>query len=221
MDYFDMDVSAPTVSAFIQQRSKINYQAFETLFHAFTNVIDEQQLFKGYRLLAADGSDIHVPTNKQETDSFYQNSKGHKPFNLLHLNVLYDIKRNIYTDAIVQPIKNHNEHKAFVAMVDRSDLSIPTIYIADRGYESYNNIAHVIEKGQKFLIRVKDVDKHGIVSKLPLPNSDEFDVPVSIELTRSQTKDTKNSTMKFLSHTSPFDFLPKTSAKKFTYIHII
>ena len=35
MDYFDMDVSMPTVSAFVQQRDKINYCAFEKLFHSF------------------------------------------------------------------------------------------------------------------------------------------------------------------------------------------
>lgn len=213
MDYFDMNISMPTVSAFVQQRDKINYYAFENLFHGFTNAVDEQNLFKGFRLLAVDGSDLHVPSNKKETESFYQNSKGYKPFNLLHLNVLYDLKRNIYTDAIVQPIKYRNEHKAFVTMIDRDDLSIPTIYIADRGYESYNNIAHVMEKGQKFLIRVKDLNRFGIVSKLPLPDTDEFDTSVSVDLTRSQTKDTKNSNSKFISHTSPFDFLPKTSRK--------
>ena len=213
MDYFNMNISIPTVSAFIQQRDKINYCTFEKLFHSFTNAIDEQNLYKGFRLLAVDGSDLHVPSNRKETESFYQNSKGYKPFNLLHLNVLYDLRRNIYTDAIVQPIKYRNEHKAFVTMIDRDDLSIPTIYIADRGYESYNNIAHVMEKGQKFLIRVKDVVRFGIVSKLPLPDIEEFDVSVSVELTRSQTKDTKNSNLKFISHTSPFDFLPKTSRK--------
>jgi len=213
MDYFNMNISMPTVSAFVQQRDKINYCTFEKLFHSFTNTIDEQNLYKGFRLLAIDGSDLHVPSNRKETESFYQNSKGYKPFNLLHLNVLYDLRRNIYTDAIVQPIKYRNEHKAFVTMIDRDDLSIPTIYIADRGYESYNNIAHVMEKGQKFLIRVKDVDRFGIVSKLPLPDNEEFDVSVSVELTRSQTKDTKNSNLKFISHTSPFDFLPKTSRK--------
>ena len=213
MDYFDMNISMPTVSAFVQQRDKINYCAFENLFHSFTNTINEQNLFKGFRLLAVDGSDLHVPSNKKESESFYQNSKGYKPFNLLHLNVLYDLNRNIYTDAIVQPIKYRNEHKAFVTMVDRDDLSVPTIYIADRGYESYNNIAHVMEKGQKFLIRVKDLNRFGIVSKLPLPDTDEFDTSVSVDLTRSQTKDTKNSKLKFISHTSPFDFLPKTSRK--------
>ena len=213
MDYFNMDISAPTVSAFVQQRNKISYHAFETLFHSFTNAIDEQKLYRGYRLLAVDGSDLHTPTNRKETDSFYQNAKGHKPFNILHLNALYDINRNIYIDAIVQPIKFRNEHRAFVSMVDRDNSDIPTIYIADRGYESYNNMAHVIEKGQKFLFRVKDIKSHGIVSGLPLPDEEEFDITVSVGLTRNQSKDAKNSNLKFIAHTSPFDYLPTFSRK--------
>ena len=52
MDYFNMDISAPTVSAFVQQRNKISYHTFEALFHSFTNAIDEQKLYRGYRLLA-------------------------------------------------------------------------------------------------------------------------------------------------------------------------
>ena len=79
MDYFNMDISAPTVSAFVQQRNKISYHAFETLFHSFTNAIDEQKLYRGYRLLAVDGSDLHTPTNKKEVDSFYQNAKDINP----------------------------------------------------------------------------------------------------------------------------------------------
>lgn len=213
MDYFNMDLSMPTVSAFVQQRNKINYRAFETLFHTFTNAVDESKLFKGYRLLAVDGSDLHVPTNKAETESFYQNAKEHKPFNILHLNALYDLNRNIYTDALVQPLKHRNEHQAFVTMVDRDTSTIPTIFIADRGYESYNNMAHVIEKGQYFLIRVKDLGRCGIISGLSLPDKAEFDVTVSVALTRSQSFETKNRTLKYLAHTTPFDYLPAFSRK--------
>jgi len=47
------------------------------------------------------------------------------------------------------------------------------------------------------------VDRFGIVSKLPLPDKKEFDVSVSVKLTRSQTKDTKNSNLKFKIFTIP------------------
>ena len=74
MEYFNLNPSMPTVSAFVQQRNKVNYRAFESLFHTFTNAVDEQVLFKGYRLLAVDGSDLHTPTNKDEKGSFYEAS---------------------------------------------------------------------------------------------------------------------------------------------------
>ena len=213
MDYFNLSLKAPTVSAFVQQRNKINYTAFEALFHSFTESVDERSLYKGYRLLAVDGSDLHTPTNKDEKSSFYEGTNGQKPYNLFHLNALYDLQRRIYVDAVVQSSKCENEHRAFVTMVDRDNSSIPTIYIADRGYESYNNMAHVIEKRQKFLIRVKDLISNSILSGLQLPDSNEFDISACVGLTRKQTNEVKQSNLKLVSHTQKFDYLPKTSKK--------
>ena len=213
MDYFDLSLKMPTVSALVQQRNKINYTAFEALFRSFTNSVDECSLYKGYRLLALDGSDLHTPTNKDEKTSFYEGANGKKPYNLFHLNALYDLQRRIYVDAVVQGGKHENEHRAFVTMVDRDNCSIPTIYIADRGYESYNNMAHVIEKRQKFLIRVKDLRSNSILSGLQLPDSNEFDISACVGLTRKQTNEVKQSNLKLVSHTQNFDYLPKTSKK--------
>ena len=213
MEYFNLKTSMPTVSAFVQQRDKVDHRAFEALFHTFTKAVDEQALFKGYRLLAVDGSDLHTPTNKDEADSYHKGMNGQKPYNLFHLNALYDLQRRIYTDAIVQGRKQWNEHRAFVTMVDRDETSVPTIYIADRGYESYNNMAHVIEKRQKFLIRVRDSKSNSLVSGLILPVQDEFDVQYRVGLTRKQTNQVKNSCLKFVPHTSTFDYLPRTTKK--------
>ena len=215
MDFFSPRTSIPTVSAFVQQKNKLNYHAFEALFHTFTNSIDEEKLFKGYRLLAVDGSDLHTPTNANDRDSFYEGSDGRKSYNLIHLNALYDLNRRIYTDAVVQSGRLSNECKAFVDMVDRDNSNTPTIFIADRGYESYNNLAHVIEKKQKFLIRVKDSTGKGIVSGLSLPDDDEFDVVFSVGLTRKQTNAAKKSPLRFIPHHVTFDFLPNTSKKSF------
>lgn len=49
-----------------------------------------------------------------------------------------------------------NEHKALVNMIDRSDISDKVIVIADRGYESFNNIAHFQKKGWHYIIRSKE-----------------------------------------------------------------
>lgn len=211
MDFFDFNSNAPTSSAFVQQRDKINYVAFEDLFHKFTDSIKEEKLFQGYRLLAVDGSDLHVPTNKNEA-SFYPGANGQKPYNLLHLNALYDLQRHIYIDAVVQ--EKWGEHKAFVDMIERDYSSIPAIYIADRGYESYNNMAHIIEKGNYFLIRIKDISSRGnLLSGVELPSSDEFDIDVIFNFTRKQTKEHKNSDFKFMPHNVNFDYLPSKSKK--------
>ncbi len=212
MDYFGLNSDTPTVSAFVQQRNKIDYRAFESLFHTFTESVSEQALYRGYRLLAVDGTDLHTPTNYTETDSFYSGANGQKPYNLLHLNALYDLQRRIYTDAVVQGSKKENEHKAFTTMVDRDESRLPTVYIADRGYESYNNMAHVIEKGQKFLIRVKDLGRKGIASRFKLDFEGEFDVDVILNLTRKQTNFAKK-TLDYLPHNVNFDYLP-VSCKK-------
>ncbi len=102
-------------------------------------------------------------------------------------------------------------------MVDRTDLSHPAIILADRGYESYNVLAHILQKGWKFLIRVKN-GAGGIVSGLPVPNSEEFDIQVNLSLTRKQTNEAKALALaspffKILSSDTVFDFLPMKNKK--------
>jgi len=208
LDFFNLDKYTPTVSAFIQQRNKISSTAFETLFHQFTSAFPQQKLYRGYRLLAVDGSDLHTPTNIEETDCYYPGTNGQKPYNLIHLNAIYDLMNNIYVDAFVQGSKNENERRAFVTMLERDPSNLPTIYIADRGYESYNNIAHIQEQGKNFLIRVKDLKSTGIVSSLSLPKLDEFDEVFTFDLTRKQTQESKqNPNFKYLPHNINFDYL--------------
>ena len=209
MEYFGLNTNSPTVSAFVQQRNKIKSSSFEILFRSFNNACSEQKLFKGYRLLAVDGSDLHTPTNKNEQDSYYAGANGQKSYNLLHLNAMYDLMTNCYVDALIQGSLSANEYKAFCSMVDRDTTTFPTIYIADRGYESYNNLAHVQEKGQFFLIRIKDSMKNGIASAINLPTDDEFDISIDLNLTRKQTNAAKaDKNLKYLPHNVNFDYLP-------------
>lgn len=75
----------------------------------------------------------------------------------MHLNAMYDLMNRIYTDIVIQPARTENEHAAFCEMVDRYNGLEKTIFIVDRGCESYNNLAHVIEKWAFFLFRRKDI----------------------------------------------------------------
>lgn len=215
LDIFNCSANVASSSAFIQQRSKVKPEAFEEIFKKFSeNISDEFN--ENMRVLAIDGSDIQIATNPEDIDSYFPEKNGKKPYNLLHLNALYDLKHSIYQDAIIQKVKDHNEHKALADMIDRSPIPLALV-IADRGYESYNNMAHIQEKGWKFLIRIKDGGA-GIKSKLILPSSDCFDVEINLNITRKQTNETEKlledkNHYKLLSSTQTFDYLPRKNKK--------
>lgn len=130
---------------------------------------------------------------------------------------MYDLLRHIYVDEVIQDHHMANEHSAFVEMVDRSPVE-HALVTADRGYESFNNMAHVAEKGWYFLIRAKDVGSNGILSGLDLPALDPFDVAIDLSLSRKQTNEAKEllqdrNHYRFLSSKATFDYLPPRSRK--------
>ena len=218
MDLFGFDENLATTSAFVQQRAKILPEAFENLFDLFVkNTASERKTYRGLQLLAVDGSDFLTAANSDDPDSFFPGTEEQKPYNLLHLNALYDLLRHIYVDALLQKRRCADECDAVVSMVDRLDL-LNVLLIADRGYESYNVLAHIQEKGWKFLIRVKD-GIGGIVCGLNLPSSPEFDLSITLNLTRKQTNEVKQllkdrNHYRYVAQSSRFDFLPTYSRKR-------
>ena len=217
MDHFGCSADIASVPAFVKRRGRLLPEAFSFLFHLFVERTQPSTLFQGFRLFAVDGSDLHIPTDPDDTDSFFPGKGDSKPYNLLHLDALYDLMSHTYLDASVCPKRLSDECRALCDMVDRTDLSHPAIILADRGYESYNVLAHILQKGWKFLIRVKN-GAGGIVSGLPVPNSEEFDIQVNLSLTRKQTNEAKALALaspffKILSSDTVFDFLPMKNKK--------
>lgn len=85
--------------------------------------------------------------------------------------------------------KKDLHERATNTMMDRYSDSVPTILMADRGYESFNVFAHLFRKDMKFVVRMKDINSNGIRSAYDLPDS-EFDTYIRITLTRRHTKET-------------------------------
>ena len=92
MDFFGLDPSTGTSSAFIQRRSTILPEAFESLFHGFSRSVDENKLYRGLRLLAVDGSDLQIAANPKDPDSYYPGVNGQRAYNLLHINAISPIR---------------------------------------------------------------------------------------------------------------------------------
>ncbi len=60
------------------------------------------------------------------------------------------------------------------------------IFIADRGFSSYNVFAHAIENKVDFLIRAKDLNVQRFLGVETLP--DKLDTTIELILTRTQSK---------------------------------
>lgn len=214
LDYFKFSSHLSSTAAFVQQRSKLKDETMEYLFHAYSNSSSVEKNFRGYRLLAVDGSDLQIPVDPSDADSYYPGTNGQRHYSLLHLNALFDLENGIYLDALVQKSRCASEHRALTDMVDRSSLGGNVIVLADRGYEAYNNIAHFQEKGWNFLIRIKD-GKQGISSGLNLPLTDEFDFPINLNITRKQCNEVKElcrldrNRYKWIPSNVNFDYLPR------------
>lgn len=208
LEYFKYDAETASSSAFVQQRAKILPSALEFLFKNFTSSYENHKTFKGYRLLAVDGSKLNIAHNPNDPDTYIKCTADARGYNMLNLNALYDLSNKLYVDACIQPIRKNNETGALIDMVEKSAISDDVILIADRGYESYNVFAHIQEKGWKYIIRVKDKNSKSIVSTLNLPSSEEFDEKIHLNITRKQTKEIKSNPKfyKILPKNSRFDY---------------
>lgn len=218
LKHFGCSSDIASAPAFVQQRSKLAPETFPALFDLFVRKTQPFRLYKGFRLFAADGSDIQIPNNPEHISSHYPGVNRQSPYNILHLDAIYDLLQHTYQDASAVGDRQTNECSALCRMVDRSQTK-KALIIVDRGYEGYNLLAHIQEKGWKFLLRVKDVGQSGgITAGLSLPDADEFDVPVYLSLTTRQTKEAKElckrkNEFRFIPSHCSFDYLPRTRRK--------
>lgn len=215
-DYYKFKSDLPTRSAFIQQREKLKSDALYEVLKCFN-----QQYFSevtpGYRYIAADGSSITYfsRSDYSNRDEYYVD-QGHsqKGFYSMHINAFQDIQKHLFTDILIQPVHQKDEFSAFCTIVDRHPILPEThnVYIGDRGYCSYNNMAHVMKSGQFFLFRTKDIDSKGLVGKFDYPDGeDSFDIVVNVTLVRSNSKKIiikPGFYRRFVDKAASFDYIP-------------
>ena len=216
VDLFITKNQVPSVSAFSQQRNKLKPEVFYQLLRLFQKQPTENQLFKGYRLLAVDGSGMQIADNKDDLDSRHSGIGGKAPFNEVFVHGLFDIFQQTYVDFSITKLHNSNEPRVFVNMIDRFSSDIPVIFLGDMNYSTFNIMAHIQSAHQFFLLRTKDITSNGSASSFELPDSDVFNLSLpDLTLTRlysAQRNQTKNF-LRYLTRDSVFDFLSTRSAE--------
>lgn len=199
LDFFDYGKHTPTASAFVQARPKITPYAFHFLFDEINKSFPSSLTHKGYRL---------IPIDKNDMDTLYTSGSKGKHLSSYHINASYDILNHRYVDMIIQGIYSLNEMEAMWTMASRFHEN-KTIFIADRNYATWNNMAYIMNSDRYFLIRSKDIHSHtGILKKFNFPD-EEFDEDICISLTTKHTKEIRMhpESYRLLSTTSTFDFL--------------
>lgn len=149
---------------YLKQRMKLNPEAFQDLYHFHNcNFYSDPgyETFKGYLILAADGSDITIPTTN-ETLAMYGTAsrKNTKPQAQIGLGCIYDVMNRLILESDCNKVK-FDEMRVAEQQLDRLPKTIgdkPYVVIMDRGYPSTPAFIHMIEKGILFLARLKTSD---------------------------------------------------------------
>ncbi|MBZ9788079.1 IS4 family transposase [Psychroflexus sp. CAK57W] len=147
-----------TKSAFVQARKKVKPEVFDRLSQVLLNEFytDNEsaiKLWKGFRLLAVDGTRITLPITG-ELKEIYGEVKNQYSTALVQArcSIIYDVLNKYVLDGVLKPIKlgerdlalNHFDH------CKESDL-----IIYDRGYPSYDFIYKHVKRNLNYLMRVK------------------------------------------------------------------
>jgi len=187
LKYFNYSTDTLSNSAFYQQRKKLLPDTFSYLLRQFNSRFP-LALYKGkYNLVASDGCEFNIARDPNDFDTFHPPSgKSTKGFNMLHTTAFFDLLTKRYLDCLVKPGRKKNEFQAICDLADRYPYGGSPIFIADRGFSSYNFFAHAGENDMFFIVRAKDINVRRLLKLDALPNN--LDTCAEIILTRTQSK---------------------------------
>lgn len=113
-ELLDLDLPV-TQSAFVQRRYQIKHQAFKALF---ANITSKIPISDNLPILAVDGSEVVLPRNRSDKTTSFQTGPHHTPYNLIHINALYNLEQEIYHDLRIQDNREVDERVAFIDMME-------------------------------------------------------------------------------------------------------
>lgn len=150
-----------TAGAYTKARAKLNYTAFIELYQLVKEQFYEDgdyHRFKGFRLLAVDGSKVILPNSDNIKETFTptvaknQIPEFSKEVVQARASVLYDVLNNIVIDATLKD-KAHGERALAVSHLQHTQKG--DLIIFDRGYPSIELFSHIINSDTDFLIRLR------------------------------------------------------------------
>ncbi|MEC0232668.1 IS4 family transposase [Paenibacillus alba] len=146
---------------YLKQRLKLNPAAFLSLArHHARNFYDDGQMvkkFKGYLILAVDGSAVNVPTTIETLSTYGNASRDHmKPQAQLTLSSLFDTMNKMVIDCTINRNNCSEREQALLHIDNMREITGGhlSIVITDRGYPSGEFFIDLLEREQKFIVRL-------------------------------------------------------------------
>lgn len=161
-DFFDaLELSPdlfPTSSALCQARSKLSSSAFIELNNTAASTFYKEggyKTWKGYRVLAIDGSTLQLPSHatiKEEFGSHFFGPKADSERCMGRISYLYDVFNGLVLDT---QLKGYASSEADLAWEHLQKISSHDIVLFDRYYPSYPLIFQLKAMGTHFCFRMK------------------------------------------------------------------
>ena len=188
-----MNISHPGTQiskpGYLKQRMKLNPEAFVDLYqfhnrNFYSDPDAELYTVNGFLVLAADGSDINIPTTPENL-GIYGNAttKGGKPCAQIGLGCLYDTLNRMILDASINKAKFNEKAVAEsqISTVRKTIGDHPFIVTMDRGYPSTPWFLRMIDSKTYFVARLKESDYKAEQKSL---SSDDEDVEIFLTKSR-------------------------------------
>ena len=168
-------ISSPAI---LKSRGKIKITAFEQLFHKFNDSLESPKKYKGYRVLAVDGSDF---SSLYSADSEYATiSNRYGGANRMHVNFAYDILNKNFLDCVIDAKNVADERKGTVKMLTSLASSEKILAIMDRGYDGLKMFEHCNRiSNLSYLIRIRS----GMTNEIKALADKELDLDLQFSVT--------------------------------------
>ena len=143
--------------AFSKGRQKILPEAFIILHEELIKTVytaTDLNLYKGYRLLAIDGSTVELQNTEELRNVFGYAENGKVEIARARISGLFDVENNIMIDAIIDNYKTSERDLALRHVEKLKDYGLQNdLILFDRGYPSKKLMASLIDSDIQFVMR--------------------------------------------------------------------
>ena len=178
-----------TSAGVLKQRKKLKAEIYKDIMQSnlkdfYTKFPNDVKLFKGYILVAVDGSDFEIP-NTDTTRKNYDSQKDNTSVARAHVSNAFDVLNRYVMDTIIGPENSDEKEmdRQHLSKLKTLDLPHKIIRVKDRGYVSLKDIYYSNKNDDKYVVRLKKSDFKKIVAGMK-SNDEVLEIPYQYDRIR-------------------------------------